>query len=132
MQKPLKMIGSSAERVLELVTNLMDYWNLADDPNQDVPQDPIDFPTLINESMARCEQAKDKRGRPMKKDKVHDSAGQGRVPDSPKHGTEHVGRIRRKEVQNWSPVAPRTDIQERGSSNRLWAKPNAGTRRNCQ
>ena len=31
MQKALNMIGCSAERILELVTNLMDYWALAQD-----------------------------------------------------------------------------------------------------
>jgi len=68
-QKPLKMISQSAERVLEFVTNLMDYWNLSDDPTELV-QDPIDMASILSETLARCESAVNKRGKPMKKDTV--------------------------------------------------------------
>eukprot|EP00421_Protoceratium_reticulatum_P007889 CAMPEP_0168374834 /NCGR_PEP_ID=MMETSP0228-20121227/9503_1 /TAXON_ID=133427 /ORGANISM="Protoceratium reticulatum, Strain CCCM 535 (=CCMP 1889)" /LENGTH=374 /DNA_ID=CAMNT_0008387789 /DNA_START=93 /DNA_END=1214 /DNA_ORIENTATION=+ len=70
VQKPLKMIGTSAERVLELVTNVMDYWHLSEEVAGDVTQDAIDLNSVVSECVARCEQAKDKRGKPLKKDKV--------------------------------------------------------------
>lgn len=73
MQKPLKMIGGSAVRVLELVTNLLDYWHAAELPALalDECNDTLNIPELVNEALARCEQLVDKRGKPIRKPGVN-------------------------------------------------------------
>eukprot|EP00927_Polykrikos_kofoidii_P007356 TRINITY_DN13006_c1_g2_i2.p1 TRINITY_DN13006_c1_g2~~TRINITY_DN13006_c1_g2_i2.p1 ORF type:complete len:1839 (-),score=398.44 TRINITY_DN13006_c1_g2_i2:35-4861(-) len=67
-QKPLRMIKCSAERLLDMVTNLMDYWNLAEDSC--TLSDQIDIGANLSEALVRCEQAVDKRGKPIKKANV--------------------------------------------------------------
>lgn len=69
-QKPLKVISSSASRVLELVTNLMDFWNLVEDPSGDSCDDLVDMVMLTKETMDRCEHTVDKNGKNMRKAKV--------------------------------------------------------------
>lgn len=70
MQKPLKMIGSSAVRVLELVTNLMDFWHLVETPSGSRFQDTLNLGELVNEALSHCDQLVDKRGKPLKKKDV--------------------------------------------------------------
>ncbi|CAE8615925.1 unnamed protein product [Polarella glacialis] len=72
MQKPLLMINSSADRVLELVSNLMDYWNLADEEAgyEGSPGELVDISSLAKEVVTRAEGMKDKRGKPLKNNKV--------------------------------------------------------------
>mmetsp|Transcript_27799 Transcript_27799/g.50226 ORF Transcript_27799/g.50226 Transcript_27799/m.50226 type:complete len:1278 (+) Transcript_27799:42-3875(+) len=71
MKKPLTMIGHSAERVLDLVTNLMDYWNFNQDPvRAPIDGDTVDLATLAKEVISRIDTLKDKRGKPLVKPKV--------------------------------------------------------------
>lgn len=70
MQKALNMISNSAERVLDLVSNIMDYWALAQESPIDGPADPIDLTSLIKETISKAKEVKDKRGKPFLKEKV--------------------------------------------------------------
>eukprot|EP00929_Paragymnodinium_shiwhaense_P090624 TRINITY_DN5079_c0_g1_i1.p1 TRINITY_DN5079_c0_g1~~TRINITY_DN5079_c0_g1_i1.p1 ORF type:complete len:1362 (+),score=409.08 TRINITY_DN5079_c0_g1_i1:67-4152(+) len=68
-QKPLKMIKCSAERLLDMVTNLMDYWNLVEESVS--MNDRLDMTATLSEALLRCDRAMDKRGKPVKKEKVN-------------------------------------------------------------
>jgi len=70
MQKALNMISSSAERVLELVTNVMDYWAYSQEECLEDNAEPIDVSALITECVSKVKELKDKRGKPLVKDAV--------------------------------------------------------------
>lgn len=70
-QRPLKMIAASAERVLDLVTNLMDYLNLSKErPSNFGFEDQLQMDVIVTEMVARLEGCKDKRGKPLMKDSI--------------------------------------------------------------
>ncbi|CAJ1410378.1 unnamed protein product [Effrenium voratum] len=74
IQKPtLAMIGWSAERVLDLATNMMDYWNLAEEPVRSAKRkdEVLDLAALAKDVVTKSESFKDKRGKPLKRDKVN-------------------------------------------------------------
>ncbi|CAE7803234.1 todS [Symbiodinium sp. CCMP2592] len=72
LQKPLGMIGLSAERVLNLVTNIIDYWNFCDEGKRtsESKDEVVDLLVLAKECISKCEAFKDKKGKPLKKDQV--------------------------------------------------------------
>jgi len=72
LQKPLGMIGLSAERVLNLITNIIDYWNFCDEEKRTSASkdEVVDLLVLAKECISKCEAFKDKKGKPLKKDQV--------------------------------------------------------------
>lgn len=72
LQKPLGMIGLSAERVLNLTTNIIDYWNFCDEAKRTPASkdEVVDLLVLAKECISKCEAFKDKKGKPLKKDQV--------------------------------------------------------------
>eukprot|EP00931_Biecheleriopsis_adriatica_P100645 TRINITY_DN75916_c0_g1_i1.p1 TRINITY_DN75916_c0_g1~~TRINITY_DN75916_c0_g1_i1.p1 ORF type:complete len:1299 (-),score=273.72 TRINITY_DN75916_c0_g1_i1:56-3952(-) len=72
MQKALMMMGNSAERVLDLVMNLMDYWNLTAEEakTEEMMGERVDLAELAKDIITRSESYKDKRGKPLRKDAV--------------------------------------------------------------
>ncbi|CAJ1441110.1 unnamed protein product, partial [Effrenium voratum] len=62
-----------AERVLDLATNMMDYWNLAEEPVRSAKRkdEVLDLAALAKDVVTKSESFKDKRGKPLKRDKVN-------------------------------------------------------------
>jgi len=54
MQRHLKLIHKSAERVLEMIQNLMDYWGLSDGA-ADLSLETIDMRAFVMDALAKCE-----------------------------------------------------------------------------
>eukprot|EP00928_Gymnodinium_smaydae_P032930 TRINITY_DN23736_c0_g1_i1.p1 TRINITY_DN23736_c0_g1~~TRINITY_DN23736_c0_g1_i1.p1 ORF type:complete len:1153 (-),score=203.51 TRINITY_DN23736_c0_g1_i1:75-3425(-) len=69
LKKPLAMISNSAASVLANITNLLDYWALADHAAQ-LAFETLDIQHIIRQEINRCEAATDKQGRPLKKKTV--------------------------------------------------------------
>eukprot|EP00930_Biecheleria_cincta_P082435 TRINITY_DN7216_c0_g1_i1.p1 TRINITY_DN7216_c0_g1~~TRINITY_DN7216_c0_g1_i1.p1 ORF type:complete len:1330 (-),score=298.35 TRINITY_DN7216_c0_g1_i1:346-4335(-) len=69
-QKPLQLMGHSAERVLDLITNLMDYWSWLDTP-PNTYEEMVDLAVLAREVVAKSSTLKNRQGKPLKKDKVN-------------------------------------------------------------
>lgn len=71
-QKPLKMISTGAERVLETVTNLMDFWALTEDQGADLSlTECVGVASIMEDVLHRCQLAPDRRGAPLKKKRCH-------------------------------------------------------------
>ncbi|CAJ1386399.1 unnamed protein product [Effrenium voratum] len=63
-KKPLAMINSSAMRLLDIVSNMMDASRLARQPLIGITKDPVQLASIIEEVVLLCQQAVDKRGVP--------------------------------------------------------------------
>lgn len=72
LKKPLTMIGVSAERALELATNMMDFWKYQSEAVRQGPKDDmVDLGALARQVVSTSKGLQDKGGRPLKKDKVN-------------------------------------------------------------
>lgn len=72
LKKPLTMIGVSAQRALELATNIVDFWKYqAEAVRQGPKDDMVDLGALAREVVSKSKGLQDKGGRPLKKDKVN-------------------------------------------------------------
>merc|ERR1719329_1165779 len=49
----------------------MDYWNIIEETPEALAQDVVDINLSMSEVMTRCEEAVDKRGKPLKKKDVN-------------------------------------------------------------
>lgn len=74
LQKPLSMIGLSAERALNLATDIMDFsmYQAAELRTAETSKSElVDLAVVAKEWIKKSETMKDKRGRPLQKDKVN-------------------------------------------------------------
>lgn len=80
MKKPLLMISHSVRWISELVTNMMDYWDI--EAEVELAKDALTVDALVKEAIQQCERAVGKQGTPLRHEgvKIEQVVGEGLPP----------------------------------------------------